>query len=519
MECLPRKATSAQLREFRGNIPSYLALDKCQECKKNSNRHAEKFDWMNDTHPFRPAPDPAGPEVDQATQALTPGLDELLALEPLTPTEEMLISRALPIMEIHRLKSGGYAFKGHVIAVKQDISHLASLLPRRVSDLRERVFVVVKRFRRNESGSQRPLEERSFRVRRNVVSEMLTWLLTYARGYRDVVCLNAAVDELPVDANVMNELICRQMERLLLNSSNASDTDSSSGDDEVLGPIENAVPDVIHSAIDPDTHAGRNEADLIRDAVIGTQHEPGSSANQAQWPQESQNPISEYNTPGLYAMCYPCPLPYGSGDVSDNSRRLVKVTEAEMGDHVMKYCVIIGGKPVWPVAEHCRLPYHMWNVIERHRHIGQAHVFMAHHPDLNGMTMDELQEIVRDPQRFRDIVCSMQKYSANCRGGPSYFAARREELLQANEQAGYATLYLTKTQADLHWPDLHSILQTEYPDGCDPLRQRSESALRLYHIADAYFVFRHEEFTKHFLKELIKTEWSWDRFEWQYRGG
>ena len=168
-----------------GNVPAFMQIAKCAECRSNKSRHAETFCWDNDTDPFRPSPDAAAPHHGPETAGVTPGLAEVLAIPPLTPIEEMLISRAMPVMEIHQLKSGGMSYSGHVFAVRQDITELARLLPRRVPDLRASVLVVLKQFR--QAGSHVPLEQRHFRARRDVVFRRLRWQLHYGRCWLDIV--------------------------------------------------------------------------------------------------------------------------------------------------------------------------------------------------------------------------------------------------------------------------------------------------------------------------------------------
>ena len=56
-------------------------------------------------------------------------------LAVLTHVEEMLISRANPILQVTHACGGQYKYYGHTICFPQDISNLATYLPHLVSEL------------------------------------------------------------------------------------------------------------------------------------------------------------------------------------------------------------------------------------------------------------------------------------------------------------------------------------------------------------------------------------------------
>ena len=56
-------------------------------------------------------------------------------LAVLTQVEEMLISRANPILQVTHAHGGQYKYYGHTICFSQDISNLATYLPHLVSEL------------------------------------------------------------------------------------------------------------------------------------------------------------------------------------------------------------------------------------------------------------------------------------------------------------------------------------------------------------------------------------------------
>ena len=53
----------------------------------------------------------------------------------LTQVEEMLISRANPILQVTHARGGQYKYSGHTICFPQDISNISTYLPHLVSEL------------------------------------------------------------------------------------------------------------------------------------------------------------------------------------------------------------------------------------------------------------------------------------------------------------------------------------------------------------------------------------------------
>ena len=101
----------------------------------------------------------------------------------------MLISAVMPFMAIYRLPHGQYGYRGHVINMPQDVTELASSLPRLPSEL-DVVFV-------RKEGSQN--SHRDFRVRRSAVQRALLWLKENNKYYHTIAIDIAALNQLPDD--------------------------------------------------------------------------------------------------------------------------------------------------------------------------------------------------------------------------------------------------------------------------------------------------------------------------------
>lgn len=85
------------------------------------------------------------------------------------------MSAVMPIMSTYRLSHGQYGYSGHVINFRQDVKSFATKLPHLPSE----IDVLVERREREQSHCD-------FRVRRRVVEEALTWLLTNNIYYRTI---------------------------------------------------------------------------------------------------------------------------------------------------------------------------------------------------------------------------------------------------------------------------------------------------------------------------------------------
>ena len=102
-------------------------------------------------------------------------------LQDLSQTEEMLIARAFPVMNIYCKPRGGQrAYKGHVITFPTSIQTIASTLPHCPRELPIVRLV-------SASGSYK---SKDFRVRRNSVLNALRWLIE-----NNPLCRNVIIDE------------------------------------------------------------------------------------------------------------------------------------------------------------------------------------------------------------------------------------------------------------------------------------------------------------------------------------
>ena len=108
-------------------------------------------------------------------------------LQNLTQVEEMLIACALPIMRVYIKPGGQRGYSGHCINLPQNITEIASALPRYPKDIS---VIVVKVKGKNNTF-------KDVNVRRHKVHSALLWLIQNNPHYSDVKVDNSALCSLP----------------------------------------------------------------------------------------------------------------------------------------------------------------------------------------------------------------------------------------------------------------------------------------------------------------------------------
>ena len=112
------------------------------------------------------------------------------ALKTLTQVEEMLISRAFPVMQIHTKPNGCQkVYKGHVNTLLNDVQKLTNILPRHPKD----IPLMVLKF----SGKDNKPQE--LKVRRKNVEDALIWLTGTNIFYKDITIDYDLQESLPVN--------------------------------------------------------------------------------------------------------------------------------------------------------------------------------------------------------------------------------------------------------------------------------------------------------------------------------
>ena len=98
-------------------------------------------------------------------------------LQDMTVVEQQLICRISPAIQLHMLKHGGLASKGHCVTFPQEICEPAKIFPKLPKDID---VIKVRKKGKNDTTKE-------FRVRRYKVQHALEWLQKHNPVYEDIV--------------------------------------------------------------------------------------------------------------------------------------------------------------------------------------------------------------------------------------------------------------------------------------------------------------------------------------------
>ena len=401
-------------------------------------------------------------------------------LQGLTEIEEMLISRIFPVISVYCLRGGQYAYRGNVINFSQDVSEFVTRLPRIPSSLD--VLIV----RRNSANG---VAFRDFTVRHTKVTRALYWLKENNRYYTDIVIDKEVLHSLPEN---------RAIDDILPQLDDIEGHDFNGDDDGLEDSVDrNFVPIPLPSP---------NEESAIDDTLTRMQ----AGVNPVLWPTIDVTPVNEFQTPGYIACAFPTLYPTGNADLRSGRSREIK--PAEYFSHLLKYK---DGR----FARHPRWRYFALNSQMRWRALQESKVYVKQSFNDQQCTIEDLQRMVEQDSHMADKIV---RFGEGLRGTRQFWIRRRSELTDMIRQIGsQGMVFFTFSAADLHWPELHDLMQdgsrNVYTDQ-DSSKNRRQDLINNPHIAAWFF----EKRFKLFLENVLIPKWNledyWYRFEWQHRG-
>ena len=132
-------------------------------------------------------------------------------LKDLTQIEEMLIARALPIMRVYIKPGGQRGYSGHCINLPQNVTELATFLPRYPKDL---AVIIVKVKGRDNTF-------RDVTVRKQKVHNALVWLINNNPHYSEITINEDALGLLP-ENGVVPDLMTVETDNDIVSDDNCS---------------------------------------------------------------------------------------------------------------------------------------------------------------------------------------------------------------------------------------------------------------------------------------------------------
>ena len=388
----------------------------------------------------------------------------------------MLTSAVIPIMSIYRLPHGQYGYKGHVINLPQDITTLATSLPRLPKELD--ILTV----RKDSSDSTHC----DFRVRKAAVLNTLLCLKQHNKYYRKIYIDYTALNVLPEDGNLLD--------LSGIKSSSATDKESSLQDsDEDAHSFETFVPIAAQKL---------TEIEAVKKSIQEKQKSADQTA--VPWLPQADTPVNEFNTEGYMSCAFPTLFPTGAGDSLAPRERVVTV--GYYFKHLMRYD---DGR----FARHPRFRYFALNTEMRWHALQAGHVYIKQHPKDARLSLDELKSMVEcGGDQFSENV---MHYASNLRRTKQYWFKQRIHLIAMIDKLGMPTVFFTHSAADGQWPELAHLICKDSPENSS---SRSKAINENPAVADWFFYEKISKFVETYYNDILGATDYWFRFEWQHRG-
>jgi len=130
-------------------------------------------------------------------------------------------------------------------------------------------------------------------------------------------------------------------------------------------------------------------------------------------------------------------------------------------------------------------------------------------PEDGQLTLEDLQSMVgNEAEQFSNRVL---RFASSLRGTRQYWMQQRTRLISMVDTLGMPTIFFTHSAADLHWPDLHRLSETQNSTQNSDLIENPA-------LADWLFYYRFQKFIDVFYRQMLGAVDFWYRFEWQHRG-
>ena len=421
------------------------------------------------------------------------------ALKGLTQLEEMLISRAFPIMQVYTKPRGGQlSYKGHVITLPNDVQAISDVLPRCPKD----IPIIVFQFS-SEAG-----KSKEFRVRKEKIRNALVWLTgTDENGKAN----NFLYSDISIDYDVLDSLPCDGFIDLRTIQKNEDEDEDDFSEIPDLGHKDNSNPEYfdteIKSSFLPHRAQSRKEKEIFEEAFSDVKNNI----------RVGSEPYAEFSTEYLASFAFPTLFPNTKGDPTNNAtiRQIGKSDTdgfSEKIKHLLKFSEKENGKWYFRFAAHPRFAFWAYNMLYRRRLLKQGNFYLKQNPNDNSLNIEQLQEMFEN-NTYKVIMHKLSRYVKNISGTNSYWHEVKEDLKAIIMQIGTPTIFWTLSCAEFHWPEFHSLFENGEPEN---LRQ---NIIENPHLIDWFFTIRTENFVKHWLYEIMGAKWHWYRYEFAVMRG
>jgi len=119
-------------------------------------------------------------------------------------------------------------------------------------------------------------------------------------------------------------------------------------------------------------------------------------------------------------------------------------------------------------------------MLYRRRLLGQGSFYLKQNPGDANLTIDELQDMVRNGSHT-SVIKRLMRYAKNVTGTNAYWSNAKEQLKAIISQAGPPTIFWTLSCAEFHWPEYHALFSDEKDLDSNTLRKNNP------HLIDWFF--------------------------------
>ena len=488
-----KKRNIGQVRPEESN--SSFAELLCDSCYKNE----KKFGLDNNVIPYWIGKD--GIRYTTVPQVL----------QELTFAEKQLIALVTSHMNLIHLKNGTLGSTGHVVALEQDISSVATILPRLPKDVR-----IVKVLRKSQTKKQEVFEK-MFTVRKQVVLDALRWLVQHNQLYKQYA---VRVEEKNLEWMGTSETAVLPVFQSLYDHSSQN---YSGDDDDDTGPAptqtltgvlhkENAEFDVAGTFSNIDSFVPSEEDRELLKTIKNSKYgkKKGAVIN---WPEFSDKAISEYGEKKIFCMLFPWLYPGGNGDY--NEERKHKVTPKEWAKQQL---FLKDGR----FAEDKIWCFYALNYAERRRNMDQGRWFINYFMKENINNVEQLQQKIEENKS--SFIPKLQYYSRLVPGSDAYWREKKGELVSwmshhINAGNGPPSFFITLSCAEYHWKDIEYLIKKRYKIAKDAnldlskLSQRIDAMNDYAVVVQEYFQRRTQEFLDFYCKKVFGIHHYYVRYE------
>lgn len=450
-------------------------------------------------------------------------------LSSLTVAELLLIQRVSPLVPLVHIRNGTLGIKGHVCSFLQDINGFASKLPRLPKDITA-VKVV-----RSYKGSDGIDAVKTYTVRRLKVMRALQWLVKYHKDYKEAY----ESGELTIDVTNLDWMNgAEEAELPTAELFREFDTREEANGEKSIGVSETQCgdPDEFNDEIESSGITSPTRASLTseaQDAIIRSLKEAASdntNLSSLDWPQQSSDPISEYDESiRIFVNAFPHLFPGGICDVNERERRTV-VKVSKWVKHLLLYRDgRFARDPIWP--------FFAYNYALRRRNRDSGAYFINSIISDPPQSLEDLQASLRKGDT--SFVSKIMYYQRRVRGSDEYWRYKRAELYNwinhhIAQGHGAPNGFFTLSCAEYFWPDMIRLLEDRIwiAEGChrngpgaktyrngnvidltNDRKARNKAVNDYAIVIQQFFVKRTEDFLNTVGKKILGIEHYWLRFE------